>query len=183
MPRFSLKNQIILFYLSTLELEAHELHRNTMAAHLSGAVGDLGEFLIDLFVGGKSLDSELKSSESSQSSALVNLRNQEDIRLFTEIFVLQLLEQRYLLERRPIAKSSRLYLEILVLSWDRYETLFRMSPEIMNRLVNNIEDHEVFLRFASSNREIPIYTQATAGNSTSKGRKCRLQIVEILANL
>jgi len=138
-----------------------------MAAYLLGAVDDLGEFLIDLFAGGKNLDPESKSSEFSQStrsSALVNLHNQEDIRLFTGIFVLQLLEQRYLLKRRPIAKSSQLYLEILVLPWDRYKTLFRMSPEIMNRLVNSIEDHEVFLRFTGSNKEVPIYTSYTFEN-------------------
>jgi hypothetical protein len=72
-----------------------------MAAYLSGAVDNLGEFLIDLFAGDKSLDSESKSSESSQttrSHILVNLRNQEDIRLLTVIFVLQPLEQRYFLE-------------------------------------------------------------------------------------
>jgi len=79
-----------------------------MAAYLPEADDDLGEFLIDLFAGGKSLDPESKFSEFSQStrsSALVNLHNQEDIRLFTGIFVLQLFEQRYLLKRRPITRA------------------------------------------------------------------------------
>ena len=115
MSRFSLNNRIISFYLSTLELEAHELHRNNMAVYLSEAVDGLGGFLIDFFVGGKSLDSEPESSGSTQSTrsgALANLRNQEDIRLFTGMFALQSLQRRYLLERCPIAKSSQPYLEV-----------------------------------------------------------------------
>jgi len=110
-----------------------------------------------------------RSLQSTRFSALL-------IRLFTGIFVLQLLEQRHLSECRPIAKSSQLYLEIRVLPWDRYEALVRMSAEIMNRLVNSIDDDEVFLRFIRSNNEVPIYTsyrQAIAGGGTSKGQNCR----------
>jgi len=84
----NLKNQIISFYLSTLTLEARELRRSTIAAYFSEAVDDLEEFLIGLFVGGKSLDSKSESSENTSSSALANLRNQEDTRLFAGMFVL-----------------------------------------------------------------------------------------------
>jgi hypothetical protein len=78
-------------------------------------------------------------------------------------FILQLLEQRYLIERYPISKSSYCYDRSLLdertvsvchqaesneyflpeLPLVRYEAIFRVSPETMHLLVESIE-HEVF---------------------------------------
>jgi len=70
------------------------------------------------------------------------VRNEENKQLFTGVFILQLLEQRYLIERYPISKNSHYYDCVLPeLPLSRHEAISRMSPEIMHLLVGH---HEVF---------------------------------------
>jgi len=52
--------------------------------------------------------------------------------------------KRYLIERHPTSKAQ-FYIDVLPeLPLSRFETHFRMSPEIMTLLVGSIEHHEVF---------------------------------------
>jgi hypothetical protein len=82
---------------------------------------------------------------SSLKFEQARVRKEENGRLFTGVFILQLLERQYLIERYPISKSSHYYGCILPeLPLGQYEVIFRMSPETMHFPVESIEHHEVF---------------------------------------
>jgi hypothetical protein len=66
--------------------------------------------------------------------------------MIADIFLLQLSDRRYLMERtgNTIPKSRSFYLEVLPLR--QFQAIFRMSPETLYSLAQRIETHPVFAK-------------------------------------
>jgi hypothetical protein len=171
MSRVSLKKPLIAFFLNSLEQESSQKlcaeQIESLAAYLendphSASVDALVEIVADAtaaIVPAPSIFSELRSSGSVSSNFSFTTTEATSVRLSrlqadedemalsrTKGNILQyLLSILYLMDRTPVNKSERFFLDISPqLGLERYRHFLRISPGALRQLTALIETHSIF---------------------------------------